>query len=279
MEIKAAINEQAKDEEARKIRLEEQFKPSIKSLFTRMIQAFQALYISTGQIVDFNNFDDEWRAALKSQYRRVGREFSSNARKSEYIRDLLIKQDDDELTIEEIAALAAAYLAFSQGRATSQTSFIIETSNTNARESVQESIREFREDNPFREPTNEEIARSASKKLRKKFTGRVSTIANMQTQSPAEEAKRLEALALSKRPLLPFQPITDIPKPVTKQWADVNLPDVRASHAEANGQRVDIDDVFIVQGQMLKYPGDSSLGATIDNTANCRCSSIMQIGK
>lgn len=274
MERKAAINEQTKDEEARKIRLENKFRPTVTSLFNRMAKAFENLYLTTGQIIQYNEFSGQWAGALETHYRRVGKDFTSNVRKSGYVRDLMIKQDEDELTGDEIAAVAAAYLLFTQSRVSEQTTFIISTSNDDVLQAVQGALRQFRIDNPLREPTNEEIGRRASKILRKKFNSRITTITNMQTQAPAEEAKRLEARALAGVALLPFQLVTDVPDQVTKLWADVRDSAVRDAHAAANGQRRIADDPFIVGGERLQYPGDGSLGASIGNLANCRCSAI-----
>lgn len=272
MELKAKINQQARSEEKRKIRLEKRFEPVIKSLFARMAKDFENRYIATGQILDFRVFKDDWTGALKRQYVRVGKEFTNNARKSA-ILGLLIKQED-ELIIEEIAAIAAAYAIFAQSLSVTQAAFIINTSNKDAVDAVLLSLRELREENLFREPTNTEVARRSSKKLRKSFKGRVGLIANANTQNPAEEAKSIEAKVIAKQPVLPFQTIEDVPKRTIKQWADIGDGRERVTHAVANGQKVDINEVFTVGGFSLKNPGDGSLGAPLKETANCRCSQI-----
>ena len=45
-------------------------------------------------------------------------------------------------------------------------------------------------------------------------------------------------------------------------------------HRSAEGQTVPVDKPFIVSGEPLMFPGDSSRGASIGNVANCRCSVI-----
>ena len=271
MNIKLKINEQTRDEERRKIALENTFIPSIRGLFRQMSKEFENLYIATGTIIDFNVFIDEWRGALKKQYQRVGREFTNNARKSEFVRDLVIKQDE-EVSLEDIAIIGAAYSIFSASRAETQSSFIINTSNKDAFESVQNALTDLRSEDPFREPTNEEVAKESSRSLRRKFNGRVGTIANMETQDPAEEAKLIEASVLSGLAVLPFQVVEELPRKVTKRWATVGDELVRRAHADADFQKRNIEQPFTVKGQSLKHPGDTSLGATIDNVAGCRCS-------
>jgi len=62
-----------------------------------------------------------------------------------------------------------------------------------------------------------------------------------------------------------------------KQWmANVGSNRTRAWHKKANGQIVSIDQPFVVRNcqgaeQKLMIPGDYSMGATGDNTINCRC--------
>jgi len=60
----------------------------------------------------------------------------------------------------------------------------------------------------------------------------------------------------------------------TKQWQTQGDSKVRIAHQEADGQEVGINDFYMVMGQMLMYPGDSSMGASASNVCNCRCSSV-----
>ncbi len=63
----------------------------------------------------------------------------------------------------------------------------------------------------------------------------------------------------------------------TKMWQTMGDSLVRTSpfnHQEANGQTVPKDAAYMVSGQFLNYPGDTSLGASPGNTINCRCVSV-----
>lgn len=48
-------------------------------------------------------------------------------------------------------------------------------------------------------------------------------------------------------------------------------------HAQAHMQTVPISDPFVVSGEMLNYPGDTSLGASAGNVVSCRCVPLYQI--
>lgn len=54
-----------------------------------------------------------------------------------------------------------------------------------------------------------------------------------------------------------------------KEWAAVEDSRTRPAHAEADGQRRDMNDTFNVGGASLKYPGDPS--APAKQIINCRC--------
>ena len=60
---------------------------------------------------------------------------------------------------------------------------------------------------------------------------------------------------------------------LAKVWIATKDSRTRREHLRANGQEVDNDEPFIVGGEKLMYPGDSSMGASGWNIYNCRCSS------
>ena len=62
---------------------------------------------------------------------------------------------------------------------------------------------------------------------------------------------------------------------VEKEWRDRNDEKVRNSHRYMRGRRVGLGQPFQTNsGALLRFPGDSSLGAGWDETANCRCIAI-----
>ena len=59
-----------------------------------------------------------------------------------------------------------------------------------------------------------------------------------------------------------------------KEWV-AGLDDrTRDDHAAASGQQVKFEEPFIVGGDRMMHPADSSMGASSSNIVNCRCSSF-----
>ena len=61
--------------------------------------------------------------------------------------------------------------------------------------------------------------------------------------------------------------------PFIKTWV-ISGNNTRPSHLAADGQEVDQDEPFIVDGEELMYPRDDSMGASAGNIINCACTSV-----
>ncbi len=57
-----------------------------------------------------------------------------------------------------------------------------------------------------------------------------------------------------------------------KEWLAAKDDRVRDAHEEANGQRVEIDEPYIVNDEELQFPGDPD--GSPENIINCRCTQI-----
>ena len=57
-----------------------------------------------------------------------------------------------------------------------------------------------------------------------------------------------------------------------KTWHTIIDKRTRGGHAEVNGQTKQITEPFEVNGELLQFPRDESLGASGGNIVNCRCS-------
>jgi uncharacterized protein with gpF-like domain len=58
---------------------------------------------------------------------------------------------------------------------------------------------------------------------------------------------------------------------LNKQWLATRDSRTRETHSEADGQEVGMDEPFVIGGERLMWPGDTSLGASGKETVNCRC--------
>lgn len=56
-----------------------------------------------------------------------------------------------------------------------------------------------------------------------------------------------------------------------KEWITATDGREREWHNDADGQVVDMDAAFVVKGERLDFPGDTSHGASAENVINCRC--------
>jgi uncharacterized protein with gpF-like domain len=62
-----------------------------------------------------------------------------------------------------------------------------------------------------------------------------------------------------------------------KEWMCACDERSREAHKKADGQIVAIDEPFIVGGEELMHPGDSSMGASAKNVIGCRCTMLAVI--
>jgi len=101
-------------------------------------------------------------------------------------------------------------------------------------------------------------------------------IATTEVQTAAEGAKSIEALVYSEE----LQDLVDTGAAKVerrKEWNTQGDEKVREAHVLADLQEVDADEPFIVDGESLMFPSDTSLGASAGNTINCRCSAMYYI--
>ena len=90
---------------------------------------------------------------------------------------------------------------------------------------------------------------------------KLATIAGVQTNGPAEEARMREAARRSGN------------RHMVKRWSTMRDHLVRDSHVDAEGQERLLTQPYDLAGGQLMHPGDGSLGASLGELINCRCSS------
>lgn len=120
------------------------------------------------------------------------------------------------------------------------------------------------------------IARQAKLALNRRSMTRLQTVAITETQNIAEHSKQNEIDWLHKHgAIIGGKNIGEMVK--KKKWITILDTRTRHAHAMSDNQVVDFDKPYTVKGQLLMYPGDTSLGASLDNIINCRCSSVIII--
>ena len=256
---------------AQKLALERSFDIDLRRLFREINQDFRAELARTGQVIRASEFNADMVALLRRHYRRVLRKFgrqirtelkSSNGHR-EYKREH--KQTNEEI--------AEAQRLFIQQTSEQHARLILQTTQDNLNNKTQEAQQEFNEENPLASTINDAalaaIALSASLGFRQLIPGKATIISATEVQNSAEQFKLNEATGLEDG--------GEIENP-EKQWATILDERTRLSHVDADGQIQPLRQPFNVQNQSLRRPGDTSLGATLDNIINCRCSSLTIIG-
>lgn len=258
--------EQAAKELAKKLKREAKVTPHIKGLFSRITKAVRAQYEANGTFYDVKHFESAWKSLLEDHYRKTGADFAG---------EVLDIQPATSLK----AVVDAAYLKFSNSRAIDSAQEITKTNRKDVRDAyraAEKAIREL-EEVPRGHQKNVAVAKLGTRNLKETFSARTPRIAETETQVSSEGYKSLEARALGGEELIPDQPdVVDKSSRIIKTWITVGDSKVREAHALATGQRVVEPEPFIVNGEKLRYPGDSTLGASLGNIIRCRCTALYE---
>ncbi len=270
-------------DEAAKMRLESRLVLDLRGIFRDMSED-----IETGVVQVADSFRDDFLGVFLRQGRRVSREFSGHT------LDYIAENEDAPVGQDFLAVAGVLGWTFeqlmqqlrSQARTDIQ-QFTLELSKQQANYVTRTNQKEIdtsmaiakskldEEEGP--EPTVAAVAALAAAEFRERAFNRAPTISATYTQVSAEGTKSIERQAvLSRRngfnaALAGIKPLTD-----DEIWVTVGDEVVRPAHVEADGQ-VKKNGTFVVKDQLLRFPGDTSLGATLDNTVNCRCSAVMRL--
>jgi len=245
-----------------KLSFEERFRREVRALFNR-IRIEYRIGVSTGSRIRASKYESQWEALLTAHYRRVQNGFRGVVQDN-------TKQDDQE--IEDL--VLAALIAWAEKNAPESAALITNTTQDNMDDSLIQARQAFSDEGKT-DYTDRELSLVAAAILGRKFRGREEAIISSETQGSAESTKLIEAYSIAG--LAPIAVVTGEQVPEhrsIKEWNTVGDERVRSAHRRANGQRVGLDEPYIVNGQQLMYPGDNSRGATVDNTIHCRCSAF-----
>lgn len=237
-----------------KIKLEQLFKPEVATVFNSIAKDFKIVVARTGLPPRIDGYNAVWQVVLEKHYRRVQKAFVGSVK---------------AVISDEIQSV---FLSWRNKFKPLEADFINETTHRQMNEAIQEAIEAAKEE--LRQASNRELSANATRILKRKLRNRIDMIINNETQKAAEAAKFMEAEIISGQEptLLGGTPNADTK--TTKQWLTVGDKHVRPIHKDANGQIKGLNEPYEVGGELLMHPGDTSLGASLSNVANCRCISM-----
>tara|TARA_R110000772_G_C13310322_1_gene440413 strand:- start:19062 stop:19967 length:906 start_codon:yes stop_codon:yes gene_type:complete len=269
---------------ADKIKLEQAPASAFRRLFKQMGRDLESLYSVAGRVPSANDYEDDIKAILIPHYQKVTNQFagtvsnfvnesSSSEPLVEALETIATESDQDfaAVVLEIQARVNIQVREFITDSINAQVQQITATNQIQLNKAVADSIASASEQAVM--PSNAEIAKQANQAFVKASKARADTIATVTTQAAAEGAKSIEIGVLNET-----LAVVGFTQAATKTWVTVGDDKVRVAHSVANGQNRPIDEPFSVMGQLLKHPGDSSLGATAANIINCRCVSLIVIG-
>lgn len=243
-EIRKQIEEDFRD----KLLLEKKLKKKLR-VFNNKIADKLRVATLTRTVPRAAFFQDELQGILKSHYKAVSREFRGRTFSRLSDGDITLTERVKEKLDKEIDR-------FIVKRSVEQAKIILATTRKNiesarvatlgAKDLVERSI-------------------EASNILSGKLNSREARTASLETQAMAEASKNAEAGAfIDQNPS----------KQVLKEWVTSGDERVRPAHVDADSQLQHTKDFYIVKGENLLFPGDTSFGATPGNVINCRCASV-----
>ena len=233
-----------------KLRLEAIFQPKIKKLFARMIKAYRAGVRKTGRSISAEDFKEAWQKLIFEHQRLVQRAFKKSQ-----------KQGDSE------DLLLLALLAWAERNSLSDAEEITATNQKNMDAALTQARELITEQGLSTD--NLTLGATAAALLDRKFKGRVGGIKSFETQGAAESTKLSVAEVESGvEPSALSGTVAVVGVTTTKKWVTVGDSKVRVkpfNHRAANGQVKNLIEPFEVSGELLRHPGDKSLGASVGN--------------
>ena len=265
----------AKSDLRLKLRLEQRFLSRLRGLFAAEVRDYR-VGLGRGFVPDVQaRFGESLEQILLSHYRSV----------SDVFAHMISKQlsADVKPTDEELAILDAKIEEVMTTRAVQQAAAIHRTTQKRMDSAPADAGRRLLDANGS-PPTKAERDALAVSLLTTNLLGRVRTIACYETQWSSESSKVLEVTVLLDAEggvEVKSQEELTVAK---KRWQSQGDSRVRTlsdgsafDHLAADGQVVPANQAFLVSGQTLMWPGDSSNGASLGNVINCRCSAIYDV--
>jgi hypothetical protein len=245
--------------------------PRLNKFFREIASTIRPVWNSTGRVPDVSVFQDELMKLLADHYDRVAKAFHKDALdefKKSLPADMELKQDAEEAVDESADKIDEMLLLLIAARASTHAGIILNTVQGELDTSVEATVKKAGKEGVIL--SSREHGRRIEQDFEGRIQGKSNLIAMTETQGMAEDTKLTEAETL----LLAGVVIGGVAVAIAMQkvWDAILDDKTRDHHAMASGQVRSMGVPFIVGGEMLKVPGDTSLGASAGNVINCRCS-------
>lgn len=248
-----------------KLTFEAQLMRKLKPMFRKLAKDFQTKYAALGLFPDLTLFAEEMKNVLQAHYGKVSKKFSQRV-----VSELGKPENHDNV----LGSIDRRTDTHHTNRAQQSAQVITNTTRKDMRLAIAAAVAAGAA--LGLSLNRSQVASRARIDLNRRTAGRTLTIAMTETQNPAEHAKQTEVEMLSWHDsFINGESIRLARK--QKKWVAILDTRTRHAHAEADNQVVNFAEPYTVGGQSLMYPGDQSLGASLDNVINCRCSSVIII--
>lgn len=247
---------------ALKLSLEDKLRPQLRTVFNSIVKDFRILVATTGMTPTLKKYVSIFETVIDNHYKRVNRAFSGIVKAGK-------KQSPEQTDEDREEMLLLALLAWREKNARRNAELIMNTTRANMLDAIRLAQEQARIEG--RILTTRELAAAAAAILRRKLKSRVSGIAITETQAPSESTKYIEAEVESGLTPRVLGGAALVATKSIKRWRTVGDHRVRKAHFLANYQEQPLNKPFVVNREYLMHPGDMSLGASLDNVVNCRC--------
>lgn len=286
-------NKEAKSDLVKKLILEKKLISDLAPYYNKIKKSAKLLYATTNTVLDVSIFKSDLKDILAKHYRRVSKQFGDlgarqlesllNSKSSstaysrlldEYIREhsqlqanIISQTDQDKLNNAFKTALVLWFLlgrsALTSDVSVAPRSGVPQTSTSGSIPQAGEGISSEDLQIVQSQDILKNVSESGIELFNSKLDSRKEVISLTETQNIAETSKDIAVKTY----------LNESGTEGFKQWFSILDDRTRPWHVEAYGQIQRIDSPYLVGGQELMYPGDTTLGATPDNIINCRCSS------
>lgn len=253
----------------RKRALEERLVRRTRSIFAGIRADLVEGFPSLDALPALRPHQNSLQAELETHYRLVQREFESD-----------LPRQLGGLPDGALPVIGAGLAAWITRRSTFQADVIITTVRKRRERAVSVARSTLQQQAPGDPPSRTAIARTAANVMAPVMRRQAGIVGQTETQGAAESTKLIAARALSGQSPEGTDGIPPVPADqaqiLIKTWFDEDDDRVRPHHVEASGQTQPVEQPFVVNDELLMFPGDTNINATLSNIIGCRCTGLYE---